>query len=161
LLSKASSSWLSLMLLMIPIIILAILIVRSSFKDVQIAKLELDCIEEKRKITDPVCVNNKVGLRMDKKSKFKILAQAPEEQKMEYVKLLWEEDKIPHWVRKYYLKRGAMLGPLQRLRDINRECEAMYAKNKNINAVARYYEKERAKINDILESRYARIMKMK
>lgn len=161
-LNSAGSSWLILISLLIPISLLAFIILKECFKDVQIAKLELDCIEEKRKITDPICVKNKIGLNMDKKSKYKILATASEEEKMQYVNLLWPEDKIPHCIRKYYLKRGAMLlGPLQQLRNINRECEKMYKEGMDLKKIGAYYEKERAKIDAELKSRYKRIMKLK
>ena len=161
LLSSASSSWSFLLILIVPIAILAFMIIRGTFKDVQLAKLELDCIEEKRKITDPVCVKNKIGLNMNKRDKFKILALAPEDQKMEYVKLLWPEEKIPNCVRKYYLKRGALLGPLQKLRDINRKCEVMYKKGTSLEKIGAYYAKERQKIEKELDLRYKRIMKMR
>ena len=161
-LNSAGSSWLILVSLLIPVLLLAFIILKECFKDVQIAKLELDCIEEKRKITDPICVKNKVGFNMDRKSKYKILATASEEEKMQYVKLLWPEDKIPHCVRKYYLKRGAMLlGPLQKLRNINRKCEQMYKDGTDLKKIGAYYEKERAKIDEELKSRYKRIMKLK
>ena len=161
-LNSAGSSWLILLSLLIPVGLLAFIILKECFKDVQVAKLELDCIEEKRKITDPICVKNNIGLNMDKKSKYKILATASEEEKMQYVNLLWPADKIPHCVRKYYLKRGAMLlGPLQQLRNINRECEKMYKEGVDIKKIGVYYEKERAKIDAELKSRYKRIMKLK
>ena len=161
LLSSASSSWTFLFILIIPIVILAFMIIRGTLKDVQLAKLELDCIEEKRKITDPICVKNRIGFNMNKRDKFKILALASDDQKMEYVKLLWPEEKIPHCVRKYYLKRGALLGPLQKLRDINRKCEVMYKNGDSLNKISSYYEKERAKIEKELNLRYKRIMKMR
>ena len=161
-LNSVGSSWLVLLGLLIPVSLLAFVIVKEFFKDVQIAKLELDCVEEKRKITDPICVKNSIGFNMDRKTKYKILATAQEDEKMEYVKLLWPENKIPHCVRKYYLKRGAMLlGPMQKLRNINRECEQMYRDGKDITAIGKYYEAERQKIDAEIKTRYNRIMKMK
>ena len=161
LLNSASSSWMFLIILIIPVAILAFMIVRNSAKDFQLAKLELDCVEEKRKITDPICVKNQVGYRMDRKTKYKVLATAPEDKKMEYVNALWKPHEVPHCVRKYYLKQGALLGPLQKLRDINRECEKMFKEGKDINYIGRYYETEREKINQELKTRYERILKMK
>ncbi len=161
-LNSAGSSWLILLSLMIPIALLAFVILKECFKDVQVAKLELDCVEEKRKITDPICVKNNVGFNMDRKTKFKILATAPEEKKMEYVNLLWPEGKVPHCIRKYYLRRGSMLlGPLTQLRNLNRQCEEMYKNGKDIKEIGKYYEKERLKIDEIVKSRYKRIMKLK
>ena len=63
----------------------------NSLKNIQIAKLELDCVEEKRKITDDICVKNKVGYQMSNKTKYKILAQATDENRNEYIKLLWKD----------------------------------------------------------------------
>lgn len=161
LLSSASRSWTFLLALIIPVLILAYMVVRSSAKDVQLAKLELDCVEEKRKITDPICVKNKIGLSLNRKDKLKVLATAPEEQKMEYVNLLWPADKVPNSIRKYFLKRGALLGPIQRLRDINRECEIMYRNGEDLQKIGNYYDKERVKIEKELQLRYKRILKMK
>lgn len=161
LLSSASTSWAFLLALVVPVLILAYMIIRASFKDVQLAKLELDCVEEKRKITDPICVKNKVGLNLSRKDKFKVLATAPEEEKMEYVNLLWPAGKVPNSIRKYYLKRGAMLGPIQKLRDINRECEIMYRNGESLQKISTYYDRERGKIEKELQLRYKRILQMK
>ena len=161
LLNNASRSLWFLLVLIIPVASLAFLIMRSSIKDVQLAKLELDCIEEKRRITDPICVKNKIGRNMSKRDKFKVLATAPDESKMEYVNLLWEPDKVPSWIHKYYLKQGALLRPIQKLRDINRECEKMYRDGMSLAKVGAYYDKERAKIETQVKLRYKRISKMK
>ena len=161
LLNNSSKSLWFLLIMVIPITVLAVMIVRGSIKDVQRAKLELDCVEEKRKITDPLCVKNKIGLNLSKKDKIKVLATAPQESKMEYAQLLWPKDKIPNWIRKYYLKQGAFLRPIERLRDINRQCEKMYKEGVSLKGIGAYYEKERAKIDGILKLRYQRISKMK
>ena len=160
-LSVGSSQTMFLVALIIPILILCVMIIRVCFHNIQIVKLELDCVEEKRKITDPICVKHKVGLRMDKKSKFKILATAPNDEKAQYANLLWSENQMPRYVRVYCLKHTAMLAPLQKLRDINRECEKMYKQGISLDAISKYYAKERAKIDDQIKLRYKRLMKLK
>ncbi len=160
LLSSSQSSSSFLVMLIIPIVLLGVMVSLDSFRNVQLARLELECIEEKRKITDPICVKNNVGLNMDKKSKYKVLATADDSEKMAYVNVLWEEDKIPNSVRKYIMRRNHILHPLEKLRDINRECEKMYKEGKDLVSIGKYYEKERSKIENEVQSRYSRLIQL-
>ena len=160
LLSIGNSPVVFFIMLIIPILLLCFMLIRTSQHNIQVVKLGLDCIEEKRKITDPICVKHEVGFHMDKKSKLKILATAPDDQKAEYANLLWKEDKMPRFVRLYCLKRTAVLTPLQQLRDINRNCEKMYKDGTSIVAISKYYAQERAKIDDKITLRYKRLMKL-
>ena len=91
--------------LLIPVGVMLLILIFAFLRNVQIAKLELDCVEEKRKITDEICVKNEVGYQMGTKTKFKILAQATDENKEEYIKLLWKNGKTPKSVEKYYKRR--------------------------------------------------------
>ena len=63
----------------VPLVLISISFVLKCLKNVQLAKLELDCIEEKRKITDEICVKNNIGFNMSNQNKYKILAQATPE----------------------------------------------------------------------------------
>ena len=158
--STSSTSWLFLLALLIPVVILAVMVSHDSFRNLQLARLESECIEEKRKITDPICVKNNIGFNMNKKSKYKVLATASDDEKITYVNLLWREDEIPNCVRKYVMKRNFILRPLQKLRDINRECEKMYKEGRSLAYVGKYYERERQKIDNEVQLRYSRLLKL-
>ena len=90
-----SSSAASVFIILIPLLIMGVLIMLEFLRDIQILKLQLDVIEEKRKITDPICVKNEVGYHMDLKSKYKVLAQADDKDKNEYIALLWKDGTVP------------------------------------------------------------------
>ncbi len=158
--STSSTIWL-LLLLMIPIILLALSIIFETLKELQIIKLQKDCVEMKRKITDPICVKNKVGILMDKKSKYKVLAQADDEEKIEYANLLWGEGKVPNCVKEYFFRRNVLLAPLQKLKGINLECEQMVQSNVPMEQIVDYYLNERTKIDNELKKRYQYLKKVK
>ncbi len=92
--------------ILIPFVIMGSFIALQFLKDIQILKLQLDVIEEKRKITDDICIRNNVGFSMDLKSKYKVLAQADDEHKNEYISLLWKDGTSPESIRKYCLRKN-------------------------------------------------------
>ncbi len=130
----------------IPVVILMAVLVFSFMKNVQIAKLELDCVEEKRKITDEICVKNNVGFQMAQKTKLKILAQATDENREEYINLLWKKGRVPNWVKKYYMRKKLLLNTNQDLLALNRECENMFNKGVQPRKIAKHYLLEKRKI---------------
>ena len=130
----------------IPAIILIFSLVLSILKNIQIAKLELDCVEEKRKITDDICVKNNVGFQMSKKVKYKILAQATDDDIKEYIQLLWQNGSAPNSIKKYYLRKNLLVSANQKLLKLNRECEKMFKRNIDPNKIAKHYLAEKSKI---------------
>ena len=108
-LTKGMSSTAGIIVLFVPIILMAMILVYECIKDIQRAKLEYDCVEEKRKITDPICVKYQVGYNMDTKTKYKILAQATEDQKIEYLSYLWKDGSTPNGIKKYLLRKNCCL----------------------------------------------------
>lgn len=130
----------------IPLILIVIMVLPSCLKDVQRAMLELDVVEEKRKLTDDICVRNDVGYEMDNETKFKVLACAPDDQKMTYISLLWREGTAPNSIKKFYLRKEINLSSIEKLRDINRECEKMFKDNVSMTKIAKFYRDERAKV---------------
>ena len=134
------------LLLLIPLVIIGVIIILEFLKDIQIYKLQLDVIEEKRKITDPICVKNQIGFKMDNKSKYKVLAQASDEDKNEYISLLWRDGMVPRSIKKYCLRKKMYLKPVERLLEVNRECEARLKKGEDPLLVAEYYTKEKEKL---------------
>ena len=154
---KASSSKILFLMLIIPVILLTIMIAFEIFKSLQILKLEQDCIEEKRKITDPICIKNNIGLQMKPKDKLKILAQSSKEEKTIYANLLWGEENIPYAIKKYFLERRIILRPLEKLLNINRKCEEMLHQGTPIEKVGLYYYTEKQKISEKLEEMYKKI----
>lgn len=135
-------------ILAIPVGILIFSLIVSFLKNIQIAKLELDCVEEKRKITDPICVKNNVGYQMGNKTKYKILAQATDENREEYIKLLWKDGKSPNSIKKYYMRKKLFVNTNKELLELNRECEKMFKDGKKPNKIAQYYLTEKQKIED-------------
>ena len=135
-----------LLILGIPVAILIVSMMFSFLKNIQIAKLELDCVEEKRKITDEICVKNNVGFQMNKKTKFKILAQATDEQIDEYIKLLWKDGNAPDSVTKYYRRKKLLVSTNKQLLKLNRECEQMFKRGEKPKTIAAHYLKEKERI---------------
>ena len=133
-------------LLFIPVGLLVYLIIRESVRDVQMAKLELDCVEEKRKITDEICVKNGIGYKMSKKTKYKILVQADEKDRMNYISLMWKDNTVPREVKKYVLRKQALMKPTQRLLEVNRQCQQMFREGVDPQKIAKYYAEEKAKV---------------
>ena len=134
--------------LSIPVVVLVVSMILAFLKNIQIAKLELDCVEEKRKITDEICVKNNVGFQMSKKTKFKILAQATEENREEYIKLLWRNGNAPNSVKKYYLRKKLLISSNQDLLNLNRECEKMFKDGEKPTKIAKYYLTEKQRIEE-------------
>jgi len=132
--------------IVVPLILLAIMVIPSCMRDVQRAMLELDVVEEKRKLTDDICVANNIGYEMDYETKFKVLACAPDDEKMLYISLLWRDGTAPHNIKKYYLRKEINLSSIEKLRDVNRECEKMFKDNVPMTKIAKYYNSEKAKI---------------
>ena len=157
----AMSSDFGVLFLIVPILLLGFAIVSECVKDVALTKLELDCVEEKRKITDEICVKNDVGFNMDAKTKYKILAQVPEEQKSEYIALLWRDGKIKNGVRKYYLKRKLLLKYDKQLLLVNRECEKMLLNGEKPTKIAKFYITEKTRILNEKRARELRFKQVK
>ena len=132
--------------LLVPMILLGLTIFYDVARELQIRKLQLDCIEEKRKITDPICVKNNVGLYMDKRSKYKILAQADPDDRLEYIKLLWADGTAPNSVQKYCLRKEMLLRNNRRLLEVNRECQERFKRGDDPTAIAEYYTQEKSKL---------------
>ena len=141
-----------------PLIFMTIKMVFNSIKKVQLARLELDVVEEKRKLTDEICVKNNVGFNMSKKTKYKVLAQAPEDKKEEYVSLLWKDGSAPTSIRKYVIRKHLTLKPMQKLLELNRKCERMFKEGKDGKEIAQYYIKQKEEIENE-QARYKKIFK--
>ncbi len=145
-------------ILLIPMLALIYSLIMRALRNVQCAMLENDVIEEKRKLTDPICVKNEIGYKMGKEAKYKVLAQAEDEQKLEYINLLWKTNDRPEAIRKYYLRKDLIIKPMQKLRDVNRQCEQMFKDNVQPAKIAKFYQEEKKKIEEE-EKRYKRLLK--
>ena len=139
------SSNYGIILIIIPVAILLCIVIIECFKNVQRSKLELDCIEEKRKITDDICVKNNIGLGMDTKAKFKILAQANDRNRAEYIKLLWKDGKVPNDERYSEFKKEALLTYNKNMLELNRYCENMFKKGELMCDIAKFYSDQKTK----------------
>lgn len=141
---SVTNSKVGFLILLIPVALLAVIIVLESLRDIEKAKLELDCVEEKRKITDPLCVKNNIGFGMDTKTKYKILAQSTPQNRNEYISLLWKEGTAPANIRKYYSRKNILLTYDREMLKLNRECEQMFKDGVNSTKVAKYYHEKKA-----------------
>ncbi len=145
------------LLLLVPFLFFSVLITLNILKQVQLVKLELDIVEEKRKITDEICVKHNVGYNMDIKTKYKVLAQAEDEDKSEYMHLLWKSGEIPTGVRKYVLRKQITLNYMKAMLNLNRTCEQMLKDNTNLTKIAKHYIAEKEKIETSLRRKPKKI----
>jgi len=132
--------------ILIPLSLISLLMLVDGLKFLNLAKLELDCIEEKRKITDPICVKNNIGFNMSKKNKYKILAQAKPKDKLTYISLLWRDGSAPNAIKKYIMRKDLLLRPNRKLLELNRKCEKMFKQGKKPETVAKFYLNEKEQI---------------
>ena len=146
-----------LLLVLIPFAIFTVLIIFSFAKDIQRAKLELDVVEEKRKLTDEICVKNGIGFSMDKKTKYKVLAQAGDDEKEKYISLLWKDGTAPTSIKKYYIRKKIFLSGMKKLLNLNRKCEKMLKDGEKAENVAKYYLYEKEKILQEQKTKETRI----
>ena len=80
------------------------------------------------------------------KSKYKVLAQADDKDKNEYIALLWKDGTVPQNIRTYCLRKKMYLKPVEKLLEINRVCEEKIKKGEDPLLVAEYYIKEKEKL---------------
>lgn len=145
-LTALTSSKVLVMLAILPVVLLGMVLVLKFIKDVEFAKLELDVVQEKRKLTDEICVQNEIGYRMDKKTKYKVLVQAPDDQKTEYLSLLWKDGSAPNALKKYCIRKQLLLSSLKKELDVHRECDKMFKEGVQDKKIAKFYNEEKAKI---------------
>lgn len=143
----------TIVVLMIPLVIVAMFIVGICMKDVYSSMLENEIVEEKRKLTDEICVKNKIGFNMNTKTKYKVLATAAPEDKMKYIELLWKDGNTPNAMKKYYLRKRMLIKPLEEKNALHRECEKLFEAGENPREIAKYFEEQEQKI----EAKYARM----
>lgn len=138
----------TIVILMIPLIIIAFFVVGLCLKDVYISMLENEIVEEKRKLTDDICVKNRIGFQMSNKTKYKVLATASPDEKLTYIGLLWKDGKEPEAIKKYYIRKRMLIQPLEEKNILNRECEKLFEAGENPREIAKYYEDECARIEN-------------
>ncbi|MBO5394985.1 MAG: hypothetical protein J6A28_03675 [Clostridia bacterium] len=153
-----SGSMGTIIVISIPILVLSAMFVAKCIKRVQIARLELDCIEEKRKITDEICVRNDIGFNMTKNDKYKILVQAPPEKREEYLALLWKDGSAPSSIHKYVIRKNLTLKPMEKMLELNRLCEKMHAAGVDPEEIAKHYLVKKSAIEKE-QQRYKKIFK--
>lgn len=148
-------------IILIPLFVLSALLIFSTIKSIALAKLELDVVEEKRKLTDEICVKNNVGFNMDKKSKLKVLAQAEPDEKLEYISLLWKDGSAPNSIKKYYIRQQQILKFNKKLLNLNRECEKMLSDGVSADKIAKHYMKQKEQIEKEREEAETRLKEMR
>ena len=88
---------------------------------------------------------------MSNKTKYKILAQATDENREEYMKLLWKDGLAPKSIKKYYLRKKVLLNTNRDLLKLNRECEDMFKAGEKPTKIAKHYLLEKQKIEEKAE----------
>lgn len=131
-----------------PLFLIVFMMTLDGVKNAFLAKLELDVVEEKRKITDDICVKYNIGFRMNKRTKYKVLAQAEDDEKSAYLSLLWRDGSAPDAIKKYCMKKHIRLYSVKQLLLLNRECEQMYKDGVKMKKIAAYYTENKAKIEE-------------
>lgn len=160
-LTKLSSSQSVIGIIMIPVLFMGIAVIMAFFKDVESAKLELDIVQEKRKLTDPICVQHEIGYNMAEKTKYKVLAQAPDDQLVEYISLLWRDGSASHAIKKYCIKKQILLATLKRELEIHRQCDKMFKDGVSEKQIAKFYHTEKSKIEKDYASKRSAFKKIK
>ena len=131
------------LLLLIPILSIVAILVQSIGKHLYLSMLELDVVEQKRKLTDDVCVKHEVGYFMDTPTKYKVLSQASKKEIPTYVSLLWKDGEEPYALNKYVKKKHLVLYPIKKLLTLNQICEAHYNEGEEIKKIASFYDDEK------------------
>lgn len=157
-LGSFSSSWTMVACILIPLVLVAFTVIGDCMINVQLAWLECEVIDGKRKLTDKVCRENNIGYKMDKKTKYKVLASAPPHKKLEYVSLLWKNGSAPSEIKKYYLRKGMILRPLEEINKLHIECEKMFNDGVSEIKVAKYYNQRMKEIENKQEH-YKKVFK--
>ena len=142
----ASTMFGKLTLIIIPVCAIGLILIKQLLYDIQISRLQLSVVEEKRKLTDPLCIRYQIGYSMDNKTKYKVLAQADAEDINLYLSLLWRKGSAPANIRKYYLRKKVLVDTIAELRDVNRNCEQMFANGTDPKEIARYYDTSKKEI---------------
>lgn len=137
----------TIIVLMVPLVIIAFFVVMLCLKDVYVSMLENEIVEEKRKLTDDICVKNGIGFQMSNITKYKVLATAAPDDKLTYIGLLWKDGKEPEAIKKYYIRKRMLIQPLEEKNALNRECERLFEAGENPREIARYYEEGCARID--------------
>ena len=146
------------LIIYLPQILLFYLAFKWAIKNVQLTFLELDVLEGKRKITDKICVQNDIGFNMGAKEKLKVLASAKDNEKLEYMNLLWHEGTASVGIQKYLVRKSLILRKMTGISKLNKECERRIARGDSPSLVAKFYQFEKQKIEEET-ARYQRLLR--
>lgn len=160
-LTTLSSSWGIILSILVPLLLVALIIIIESGRDVHLALLECEVIEGKRKLTDPLCVKNKIGYGFSKKEKLKVLAHAEPDEKVDYIALLWKPGAIPTNIRKYYLRKGIFDKQYEEMAELNKKIKTMHEKKEPIEKISKFYLSEKEKIDKKYKNLYRHFRKLR
>ena len=135
-----------LLLMLFPALVIFVIFFKEDLYKARLNALEQDVIEQKRKLTDPICVQHEVGYRMPPKTKLKVLSQASEDEVSNYISLLWRDGKKPKAMEKYVHKNKLKLYPIKKLCNLNNECEKLFDDGEDINTIADFYSTQKKQI---------------
>ncbi len=146
---------------MLPLVFVVLIFGYILTRDIKMFVLERDVVEERRKLTDPICVKNDVGYSMNTKMKYKVLAQANIDEVPLYLSLLWQNGSAPNSIKKYYIRKRLLLSKNEKLLKLNRECSQMFKDNVDEKTITKHYLKEKEKINREYEKKQKRLAEIR
>ncbi len=135
-----------LLLMLLPVIVIFSIFFKADIKKSRLNSLEQDVVEQKRKLTDKICVKNQIGFRMNEPTKLKVLSQAQKSEEKRYVSLLWRDGHKPKAMKKYVHQNKLKLYPIKKLCKLNNECEELFFAGKDLNLIAKHYANEKQQI---------------
>ena len=155
-----SSSLGIIVLVSIPILVFMFMIFLDVMKYLQLATMEEDVLKGKLSLTDPVCVANHIGIRMNHTNKFKVLAQLSPQERIEAVSYLWQSPKDIQYMKKYFIKQKLLMHFDEQKSELKMEYadKLRDAKGRKIATVEAEYHK---KLRDIERQEAITIRKLK
>ena len=136
-----ASSRAGVLLMLLPFMCLMLVIFGSYIKKQRIALLKYECVVGRRKISDPVCIVNKIGYKMDNRQKLKVIGRANPDDYNLFITLLWKEHERPENIMKYCTRKKMLLKYDKQILELKRECEQLIKNSGNTNKVVSYYIK--------------------
>ena len=135
-------------LLLIPIFVVATFVIMQSVKDIQLAKLEICVVCERRKLTDEICVQSEIGYKMDYETKLKVLSQADKSEWELYKSLLWKDGELPREIKEYENTRSILLSATVKKLELNRICQKRFIQEQDHVPATVFYLTESVPIDD-------------
>lgn len=138
-LGAISSDTSTILVVLLPLLLLAIILIMECLSDVRLAVVECEVVDGTRKVFDPVCVKNQVGYNLSKEDKLKVLSRTPIDEINDTIACMWKDGSCPTAIRKYYLRKKVYLRPIAEKQKLYDECKKMYDDGVDEEQISKYY----------------------